>query len=190
MKSLQIRQTTFELFHGDITTLKVDVVVNSANSALAGGSGVDGAIHRAAGRVLEDECRKIIAARGELAPGQAVSTIAGAMDAKFIVHAVGPIYQDGAHGEAQILASAYLSSLIEAEKLGAQSIAFPGISTVVYRYPEDEAAEIAAITVSDYIKETPGTKLTKVIFALFTRGVFGRYERLFDLLGMIDPADE
>ena len=169
--------TLLKIYMGDITKLDVDVIVNAANSQLAGGGGVDGAIHQAAGRILYDECRKIIVERGEIRSGDAVSTTAGAMNAKHIVHTVGPIYRDGAHCEAQILRSAYISSLEEAERLHAETIAFPAISTGVYHYPKNEAALIAIRSVLEYVQANPKTCIKIVIFAVFDKESLDIYKQ-------------
>jgi len=129
---------------GDITQQDVDAVVNAANEHLAGGGGVDGAIHRAAGwDRLQAACREI----GRCATGDAVATAGFGLKAKWIIHAVGPRYHDGRHGEPELLASAYRRSLEVAAQLGARSIAFPAISTGVYGYPRDAAARIAVVTI-------------------------------------------
>jgi len=129
---------------GDITEERVDAVVNAANPRLAGGGGVDGAIHRAAGRrELQDACRVI----GGCPPGQAVATDGFRLPARWIIHAVGPVWRGGAHQEAETLASCYRSCLAVADQIGARSVAFPAISTGVYGYPADAAATIAVTTV-------------------------------------------
>ena len=133
---------------GDITEQAVDAVVNAANHALAGGGGVDGAIHRAAGaRELQAACRAI----GGCATGDAVATPGFALTARWIIHAVGPRYRDGAHGEPELLASCYRRCLEVADELGAASLAFPAISTGIYGYPPGDAARIAVRT----LRETP-----------------------------------
>jgi O-acetyl-ADP-ribose deacetylase (regulator of RNase III) len=135
-----------EAVQGDITTQAVDAVVNAANQALAGGGGVDGAIHRAAGaRELQAACRAI----GGCATGDAVATPGFALPARWIIHAVGPRYRDGAHGEPELLASCYRRCLEVADELGATSLAFPAISTGIYGYPPAEAAGIAVQTLRD-----------------------------------------
>jgi O-acetyl-ADP-ribose deacetylase (regulator of RNase III) len=135
---------------GDITTQAVDAIVNAANSSLGGGGGVDGAIHRAAGaRALHDACAEF----GGCPTGDARATSGFALPARWIIHAVGPRWQGGTHGEAGLLASCYRRALEVADQLGASSVAFPAISTGIYGYPADEAANIAIET----IRSTPTT---------------------------------
>jgi O-acetyl-ADP-ribose deacetylase len=131
-----------ELVRGDIATLDVDAVVNAANPSLAGGGGVDGAIHRAAGPRLYEECAAIRAASGGCAPGDAVITSGCRLKARFIIHAVGPIWRGGGRGEAELLRSCYERSLRLAEERSLASIAFPNIGTGVYGFPKDLAADI------------------------------------------------
>ena len=155
---------------GDITAARVDAVVNAANRQLAGGGGVDGAIHRAAGVTeLQAACRVI----GECAPGHAVATEGFKLAARWIIHTVGPVWRDGAHQEAEILASCYRSCLAVADELGATSIAFPAISTGIYGYPAQLAAAIAITTV----RETP-TDVTLVCFVAFDLDTFALYQQL------------
>ena len=150
---------------GDITKLDVDAVVNAANSGLIGGGGVDGAIHRAAGSSLLDECREIVKKQGGCPPGDAVMTGAGNMKCKKIIHTVGPIWHDGNSNESTVLASCYKKSLELARQNGLKTVAFPNISTGVYGYPKIEAAKIALKTVDDFL-EKDGT-IEKVIFICF-----------------------
>jgi len=180
LDSLQVDNTKLSLMLGDITELDVDAVVNAANTRLAGGGGVDGAIHRAAGHGLDEECREIIAERGRLPTGDAVATTAGNMNARFIIHTVGPVYYGGSHGEAALLRSAYQSSLAVADSLELTSVAFPAISTGVFAYPSADAALVAVNAVIDYLGEHPDTLLEEVLFVLFDREAFTTYGRLFD----------
>jgi O-acetyl-ADP-ribose deacetylase (regulator of RNase III) len=134
---------------GDITEQSTDAIVNAANSSLMGGGGVDGAIHRAGGPAILEECRKIVARDGHLPPGEAVQTTGGRLPAAFVIHTVGPIWRDGMKGEGGILANAYRNSLRLADRLGLHSVAFPAISTGVYGYPAEAAADVAVCTVID-----------------------------------------
>ena len=163
---VRINNSILALVEGNITQEETDAIVNAANSRLAGGGGVDGAIHRAGGQSIMQECRKI----GGCPTGQAVITTAGNLKAKYVIHTVGPVYQGGAKGEAALLRSAHLESLklVSAKKL--KSVAFPAISTGVYGYPVDEAAQIALRTVIDYLKEH--TDIGLVRFVLFGRKTY------------------
>ena len=132
---------------GDITEQATDAIVNAANSALMGGGGVDGAIHRAGGPAILEECRKVVARHGHLPPGEAVQTTGGKLKAAFVIHTVGPIWRDGMQGESGILANAYRNSMRLADRLGLHSVAFPAISTGVYAYPAPDAAALAVSTI-------------------------------------------
>src|SRR2546421_11359617 len=131
------------LKEGDITRIPVDAMANAANSALAGGGGVDGAIHRSGGPAIMRELDEIRRAQGGCPTGSAVATGAGNLPAKFVFHAVGPVYRDGKHGEPELLASCYRTCLELAETHGAAKVSFPSISTGIYGYPMDDAAAIA-----------------------------------------------
>lgn len=157
-----VNSTTLSLVKGDITHEETDAIVNAANSRLAGGGGVDGAIHRAGGPKIMEECRKI----GGCPTGSAVITTGGNLKAKHVIHAVGPIYRDGKQGEDKLLAGAYTKSLELAVKNSIKSIAFPSISTGAYGYPINEAAEIALKTVIDFIKTNKVLSLVR--FVLFS----------------------
>jgi len=161
---------------GDITEVPADGIVNAANSALAGGGGVDGAIHRAGGPGIMEECRKI----GHCPTGKAVITSAGNLPAKHVIHAVGPIWRGGENNEPDLLKSAYLSSLALAEKYKLQSVTFPSISTGAYGYPVDKAAEIALEAVTGHFKKRDYPK--KVTFVLFSDDTFRAYEKALDRL--------
>ncbi len=167
---------TIEIVTGDITTLRVDAMVNAANCGLLGGGGVDGAIHRAAGKALLAECQKVVAGlpdhRGET--GQAYLTGAGNLPCKVVIHTPGPVYQDGKHGEATLLAECYANSLKRAEEKQCASIAFPCISTGVYGYPKEAAAEIAVATVTAF----PAQAVKKVVFCCFNSEDADIYSRL------------
>jgi O-acetyl-ADP-ribose deacetylase (regulator of RNase III) len=159
-----------EAVHGDITTEAVDAVVNAANPSLAGGGGVDGAIHRAAGRrQLRDACAEL----GGCATGDAKATPGFDLPARWIIHAVGPRWRGGGHGEAEQLASCYRRTLEVADEQGAVSLAFPAISTGIYGYPADEAAEIAI-----HIIQSTRTSVQLVRLVAFDADTFRRYRRL------------
>jgi O-acetyl-ADP-ribose deacetylase (regulator of RNase III) len=167
---------SIELITGDITKQKVDAIVNAANSGLLGGGGVDGAIHRAAGQALYDECRKIPAGpHGRCPTGQCVVTGAGRLPCKKVIHTVGPVYGGGAE-EPRLLGSCYRNCLLAAEAEGLESVAFPNISTGVYGYPKPEAARIAVSTVRETLPQTPSIK--RVLFVCFDRENCSLYEKL------------
>jgi O-acetyl-ADP-ribose deacetylase (regulator of RNase III) len=163
---LKINRGILTLVEGDITREETDAIVNAANSRLMGGAGVDGAIHSAGGPSIMEECRKI----GGCPTGQAVITTGGNLKAKYVIHTVGPVYQGGSKGEANLLKSAYLSSLKLASARGLKSIAFPAISTGVYSYPLAEAAHIALKTAVDYLREN--TDIEVIRFILFDRRLY------------------
>ena len=154
-----------EVIKGDITRVKVDAIVNAANSSLMGGGGVDGAIHRAGGPAILEECKKIVARQGGCKTGEAVITTAGALPAKFVIHTVGPVWNGGGQNERALLANCYRASLQLAVKNNCSTIAFPNISTGVYRFPKPEAASIAVQTVNDFLKTT--NEFEKVTFVCF-----------------------
>ncbi len=155
---------------GDITTETTDAIVNAANSSLLGGGGVDGAIHRAAGPDLLARCRKL----GGCATGQAKATPGFQLPASWIIHTVGPVWQGGDNGEPELLASCYRESLRVADNIGATSVAFPAISTGVYGYPIDPAADIAVNTVRTQIA-TGATKVELVRFVCFNQPTYDAY---------------
>ncbi|MYS88815.1 MULTISPECIES: O-acetyl-ADP-ribose deacetylase [Streptomyces] len=155
--------TTIELVQGDITRESVDAVVNAANSSLLGGGGVDGAIHRRGGPAILEECRKLRASRyGKGLPtGQAVATTAGDLDARWVIHTVGPVFST-TEDRSALLASCYRESLRVADELGARTVAFPAISTGIYGWPVDDGARIAVETV-----RAADTAVEEVRFVLF-----------------------
>lgn len=145
--------------HADITTLAVDAIVNAANSSLLGGGGVDGAIHRAAGPELLQECRLL----GGCKTGQAKATRGYRLPARHVIHTVGPVWRGGQEGEAELLAACYANALAVAIQLQAKTVAFPGISTGIYGYPKQEAAGVAVDTVCEYT----GSVTEEVTFCCF-----------------------
>lgn len=154
-----------ELHKGDITKVAVDAIVNAANTSLLGGGGVDGAIHRAGGKAILEECRKIVARQGGCKTGEAVITTAGNLPAKFVIHTVGPVWNGGQNNEAKKLSDCYRNSLQLAVDNNCKSIAFPNISTGVYKFPKKEAATIAVNTVLEYL--LANDQFEKVIFVCF-----------------------
>jgi O-acetyl-ADP-ribose deacetylase (regulator of RNase III) len=161
-----------ELVQGDITHQEVEAIVNAANPSLLGGGGVDGAIHRAGGPEILAECRQL----GGCPPGEARITTAGRLKARYVIHAVGPVYYDGKSGEPETLASAYRRSLELASEHGLRSVAFPSISTGAYGYPVEQAAPIALRTVIDYMRTHPEIELVR--FVLYDTPTFEVYRRV------------
>ena len=171
-----IGSTKLSLVRGDITAEDTDAIVNAANSRLAGGGGVDGAIHRAGGPRIMEECRKI----GSCPPGSAVITTGGRLKARYVIHTVGPVYRDGKHGEEPVLASAYRESLKKALENGLKTVSFPSISTGVYGYPVEEAAETALKTVIEFIKKNNNLDLVR--FVLFSDNDLAAYTSVLERL--------
>ena len=159
-----------ELVRGDITQQDTEAIVNAANTSLLGGGGVDGAIHRAGGPAILEECRRL----GGCATGDAKLTRGGKLRARWVIHAVGPVYHDGRHRESELLASAYRRSLEVAREHGIRSIAFPSISTGAYRFPIAEAAPIALETVARFAADHPGA-MDVIRFVLFSEVDLGVY---------------
>ncbi|MCL5036594.1 MAG: O-acetyl-ADP-ribose deacetylase [Chloroflexi bacterium] len=157
---------------GDITESAADAIVNTANSALAGGGGVDGAIHRAGGPSIMEECRKI----GGCPTGSAVITGGGSLYAKHVIHTVGPVWRGGGKNEAELLASSYRNSLKLASKHNLRSVAFPSISTGAYGYPLEEAAAVAMKAVISHLSENELPE--EVTFVLFGEKAFNAYEKV------------
>ena len=164
------------LLQGDITTIKVDAIVNAANSSLLGGGGVDGAIHRAGGPSILEECKTIIAKIGRCETGTAVITNAGKLPAKFVIHTVGPVWNGGGMDEHIKLSSCYYTSLKLASENNVESIAFPNISTGIYGYPKLEAANIAISTVTEFLEQD--TRIKKVNFVCFDNENYTLYQSL------------
>jgi O-acetyl-ADP-ribose deacetylase len=167
-----------ELIQGDITKIQVDAIVNAANTSLLGGAGVDGAIHRAGGKMILEECQKIRNKQGGCRVGEAVITSAGKLPAKFVIHAVGPVWNNGNNDEEKLLASAYLNSLKLAFENQIRTIAFPNISTGIYRFPKNKAATIAVSTVKEKLITTD--KIEKVIFVCFDEENYEIYHSLLN----------
>ncbi|MCY1719205.1 O-acetyl-ADP-ribose deacetylase [Prolixibacteraceae bacterium Z1-6] len=161
-----------ELYKGDITKLQVDAIVNAANKTLLGGGGVDGAIHRAAGKELLTECRTLNGCE----TGNAKKTQGYLLHAAFVIHTVGPVYNGGKYNEAKKLASCYKRSLEVAIENKLETIAFPNISTGIYGYPKQEAAKIAVKTVTDFLKTSATIK--KVIFCVFDDENYAIYKNI------------
>jgi len=169
--------TRLEAVLGDITTFDVDVIVNAANSSLMGGGGVDGAIHHAGGPAILDECKAIVARRGPLSTGEAVITTAGLLPARHVVHTVGPIWGTLPDDQAiPLLAACYRSSLDLAAEAGVSSVAFPNISTGVYRFPKPLAAETAVGEVVQWVEEHPDL-IVRIVFVCFDNENFELYSK-------------
>ena len=169
-----INKTVISLVKGDITLQKTDAIVNAANSGLLGGGGVDGAIHRAGGPAILEECKKIVNKRGRLPAGQAVMTTGGNLAAGYVIHTVGPIWHGGNRNEASILSSAYIESLRLAEKKNLTSISFPSISTGAYGYPMEAAAKVAVNAIVKFAKEE-ALSIKEIIFVLFSDDAYTEY---------------
>lgn len=167
---------TLKLQVGDITKVSVDAMCNAANSGLHGGGGVDGAIHRAGGRSIMKELDAIRATSGGCPTGSAVATSAGALPAKYVFHAVGPIWHGGNRGEADLLASCYRTCLKLADERGVETISFPAISTGIYGYPIADAARIALGVVSDYLGAGKGS-VREAIFVLFDQRSYDTWSK-------------
>lgn len=164
---------------GDITLEEVEAIVNSANPDLTPGGGVSGAIHRRGGTAVTEEAARIRRERGRLKTGEAVITTGGNLPAKWVIHTVGPVWHGGTKGEAELLARAYRSCLGLAAEKGIKTIAFPSISTGIYGYPIDQAAEVALRTVKAFLEEGPGIP-EEVRFVLFTEADFAAYRAAWD----------
>ncbi|MCG8572171.1 MAG: O-acetyl-ADP-ribose deacetylase [Spirochaetes bacterium] len=173
-----IKNTEISLFQGDITTLKVDAIVNAANSSLMGGGGVDGAIHRAGGKTILEECKTIIQKIGSLPTGEAVITSGGNLPTQYVIHTVGPVWHGGNQNEPQLLADAYINSLKTGAEKKLKEIAFPSISTGIYGYPIDQASHTAYQSCVDFITNH-SHDYKKVIFVLFSQYDYQIYSNLF-----------
>jgi len=169
---------TVLLLRGDITLAKTDAIVNAANSSLMGGGGVDGAIHRAGGPAILEECRKICGAQGPLPTEKAVATTGGKLVARHVIHTVGPVWNGGQRDEAELLQSCYRESLLLAEKLNLTSVAFPSISTGAFGYPVEKAAVVALSAVIETLAQLNSVSQAHfVLFDQFTLGVYSQAAR-------------
>jgi O-acetyl-ADP-ribose deacetylase len=173
---VKVGASTLELVEGDITRQDTEAIVNAANAALRPGGGVDGAIHRAGGPAIEAECRQL----GGCPAGEARVTTGGNLKARYVIHTVGPIYRDGHHREAELLASCYRESLKLASAQGIKSLAFPSISTGVYGYPLEDAARIAVKTVTGYLSLHPEIELVRLV--LFGQAAYEVYAQALEEL--------
>ena len=177
-----IDQTKLRIIQGDITKQSTDAIVNAANSSLMGGGGVDGAIHRAGGPAILEECKRIVARQGRLPTGKAVITTGGNIKAKHVIHTVGPIWHGGSKGEPELLASAYQESLKIAAENNLNSIAFPSISTGAYGYPVNQASKVALEAVITLISQGI-TSIKEVVFVLFDSRTFDVYSSSLKEIG-------
>ena len=179
METAKINNSKLTLFKGDITKQETQAIVNAANSGLLGGGGVDGAIHRAGGPKILEECKKIREDQGRCPTGEAVITSGGALKASYVIHTVGPIWQGGSEGEEKLLKNAYYNSLSLAKKNNIKTISFPSISTGAYRFPINRASEIALLTVIEFLKTSD---FEEVRFVLFSDRDFEIYMNTLDKL--------
>ncbi len=168
---VKINMSILSLTEGDITKQETNAIVNAANKSLRGGGGVDGAIHRVGGPKILEECIQI----GRCETGEAVITSGGNLSARYVIHTVGPVYRDGLHNEPKLLENAYKNCLKLASSKGIKSIAFPSISTGAYRYPLEQAAEIALSAAINYLKENADIELIR--FVLFGPKALDTYEK-------------
>jgi O-acetyl-ADP-ribose deacetylase len=177
VETVIVGKTKLVLKQGDITLESTDAIVNAANSSLMGGGGVDGAIHRAGGSSILDECKTIRRQRGELPTGEAVMTTGGNLKAHHVIHTVGPVWHGGTHNEDQLLTSVYKNSLALAVKHNIRTIAFPCISTGVYGFPAERASRIAFQTVSEFVRKNDAVR--EVRFIVFSKDDYQLYQILF-----------
>ncbi len=184
---ITINQAKLRIIQGDITNQDTDAIVNAANSSLVGGGGVDGAIHRAGGSAILEECKQVVARQGRLPTGKAVMTTGGNLKARHVIHTVGPIWYGGDKGEPDLLASAYQESLRLAMENQLSSISFPSISTGVYGYPVDKAARVAIRVVIASLRQGV-TSVREVVFVLFDSQTLRTYSSA--LKEMVEPGNE
>jgi O-acetyl-ADP-ribose deacetylase (regulator of RNase III) len=173
--SRTIGPARLEIARGDLTQARVDAIVNAANSSLLGGGGVDGAIHRAGGPAILEECRAIRAERGPLPAGEAVLTTGGLLRVRHVIHTVGPVWQGGGSGEAKTLAWCYRNSLALADAHGLVSVAFPSISTGAFGYPIEEAAPVALRAIAGFLRSARSVRDVRCL--LFSEGDLAVYRR-------------
>ena len=167
--------SAIHVIQGDITKLDVDAIVNAANSSLLGGGGVDGAIHRAGGPAILEECKQIRNRQGGCKTGEAVITTGGNLKARHVIHTVGPVWNGGSNREPELLANAYRNSLELAVEKNCAAIAFPNISTGIYGYPKNDAAMVAVNTVKEFLQTQPGLQVT---FCCFDEENYRIYKKL------------
>jgi O-acetyl-ADP-ribose deacetylase (regulator of RNase III) len=172
---IEINSRELLLLEGDITIRSTEAIVNAANPSLLGGGGVDGAIHRAGGSIILEECKKIVERQGKLSIGKAVITTGGNLKAKYVIHTVGPIWHGGKENEAELLSSCYKESLKLAEDQNIISISFPSISTGAYGYPVYLAAKVALKTVVSFLRDE-ASSIKKVIFVLYGYTTYDAYQ--------------
>jgi O-acetyl-ADP-ribose deacetylase (regulator of RNase III) len=180
-REIRVGQARLAIIQGDITRQATDAIVNAANSGLMGGGGVDGAIHRAGGSAILEECKQIVAEHGRLPTGQAVITTGGRLKAKYVIHTVGPVWRGGDNNEAALLESAYRESLKLAAAQKLSGLSFPSISTGAYGYPLAEAANIALKTAFSFLNEQE-TSLKEVAFVLFDERSYRAYAAALEKL--------
>ena len=170
----EVNSRALLLLEDDITIRSTEAIVNAANSSLMGGGGVDGAIHRAGGPAVLEECKRIVKKQGKLPTGKAVITTGGNLKARYVIHTVGPVWQSGKRNEAELLASSYRESLKLAEENNISSISFPSISTGAYGYPVYEAAKVALKTVISFLKDE-ASSIKEIAFVLYDNKTFDAY---------------
>ncbi|KOA19968.1 O-acetyl-ADP-ribose deacetylase [Clostridium homopropionicum DSM 5847] len=173
---LELKGNRISIIKGDITKLEVNAIVNAANNSLLGGGGVDGAIHKVGGRQILEECMIIRNRQGGCETGEAVITTGGLLKARYVIHTVGPIWHGGNNDEDKLLSNCYINSLRLAEENNIKTIAFPNISTGVYRFPKERAAEIAVNTVKKFMLENKS--IEKVIFVCFDEENYSLYSKM------------
>ncbi len=179
--SVTINRTELTLVLGDITKQETDAIVNAANSSLMGGGGVDGAIHRAGGRQILEECIKISEKQGGCDTGESVITTGGNLSASYVIHTVGPVWRGGDRDEPELLANCYRNSLKLAVDNGIKTISFPSISTGVYGYPVEKASLVALKAVMEFLRKDDS--IEEVVFVLFDKWTYQAYENALKALG-------